>query len=295
MTDDQGKHGPEIDDATGVETTGHEWDGLKELNNPLPRWWLIIFYATCAWAVVYWVFMPALPGISGHTRGLRDHSERENVAMAVADLKAFRSERANQLLSIENVADVENDPDLLQFAMAAGESAFGDNCATCHGSGGRGYKGYPNLNDDVWLWGGSLDSITTTIKAGIRANHPQTRYSAMPAFGSSGVLTRGEIDDVVEYVVHISGREAEADAVARGAATYEAQCAACHGADGTGDREQGAPNLTDAVWLYGSEREEIRTQIWNARNGVMPSWDARLDDATITALAVYVHTLGGGE
>ena len=295
MSDQNQEHGPEIDTATGVATTGHEWDGLKELNNPLPRWWLIIFYATVAWAVVYWIFMPAWPGITGHTRGIREHSERENVDTAVAALKEARREQAAGLLNAANVNEIENDPDLLQFAMAAGESAFGDNCATCHGAGGQGYLGYPNLNDDVWLWGGGLDDIKTTITHGIRANHPDTRMSIMPAYGEQGILSRDEVSDMVEFVVHLSGGEADLDAVGRARSTFNDQCAACHGAEGLGDRSIGAPNLTDAVWLFGGERAQIRETIWYARNAVMPNWNERLDDATITALAVYVHTLGGGE
>ncbi|MEM8986880.1 MAG: cytochrome-c oxidase, cbb3-type subunit III [Pseudomonadota bacterium] len=285
----------QTDEITGVETTGHEWDGIKELNNPLPRWWLIVFYATCVWSFVYWVFMPAWPGIAGHTQGLRNHSERENVAVAIAELETQRAGLIQGLAAAPDLASIEGDPELLQLALAAGESAFGDNCATCHGAGGQGFVGYPSLVDDVWLWGGRLDDIRQTLLYGIRNEHPETRYSLMQAYGRDGLLTRDEIADLVEYVTHMSGRNADLDAVARAAPIYEQQCVSCHGPAGMGDQTQGAPNLTDAVWLYGGSREAIYDTLWNGRGGVMPGWENRLDETTITALAVYVHALGGGE
>lgn len=285
----------EIDEHSGVETTGHEWDGIRELNNPLPRWWLYIFYATIAWSVVYWVLMPAWPGITGYTSGLRDHSERRNVAIAMSELEAFRAEATENLLNADSLAAIENDPDLLQFSLAAGASLFGDNCATCHGAGGQGFKGYPNLNDDVWLWGGTLDHIRATLRVGIRSEHPETRYSLMQAYGRDELLTREEISDLTAYVMTLSGQEADAAAAARAAPLYEQQCVSCHGPAGKGDRTQGAPDLTDAVWLYGGDADTIYETIWNGRGGVMPSWEARLSEAEIAALAVYVHALGGGE
>ncbi|MEE9330546.1 MAG: cytochrome-c oxidase, cbb3-type subunit III [Parvularculaceae bacterium] len=287
---------PEIDNHTGVETTGHEWDGIKELNNPLPRWWLWIFYACCVWSVVYWIFMPSWPGINSHLRGTRNHSDRANVAAALETLKDVRKVNAQRLLAVGSVAEIEQDPELLQFAITAGHSAFGDNCATCHGTGGGGFKGYPNLNDDVWLWGGSLAQIKQTITYGIRNGHDQARTSQMPAFGDQNILNRDQINDMTSYVEYLAGQKTVApEIIARVVPVYQAQCVSCHGAAGTGDRTQGAPNLTDAEWLYGGSREEIRAQIIHGRNGVMPVWGERLDEATITALAVYVHTLGGGE
>ncbi|MEM9422074.1 MAG: cytochrome-c oxidase, cbb3-type subunit III [Pseudomonadota bacterium] len=285
----------DVDAVTGTETTGHEWDGIKELNNPLPRWWLIVFYVSIVWSFVYWIFMPSWPGISGHLRGVREHSERVNVENAMEALRADRALLANQLLATPSLEAIEQDPDLLQFAMAAGRSAFGDNCETCHGPGGQGFDGYPNLNDDVWLWGGSLDDIKVTLTHGIRAGVPETRTSLMPAFGAQGLLTSAQIGDLTDYVWALAGNEANPEAVERAAPLYASQCAACHGASGTGDRAQGAPNLTDAEWLYGGTRQAIRSQIYNGRNGVMPNWGDRLDDATIASLAIYVHTLGGGE
>jgi len=197
-----------VDDITGVETTGHEWDGITELDNPLPSWWLWIFYASIVWSIIYMIFMPAwpaLPGFDGHTRGLRDHSERANVAVAMSELEARRGPMFEQLQRVVDEAGVTailDDGDLLNFTLAAGRSAFGDNCATCHGVGGGGGLGYPNLRDDDWIWGGSYDAIRQTIVGGIRWDaHPDTRFSQMPAFGRDGLLTREEISAVTDYVM----------------------------------------------------------------------------------------------
>lgn len=284
----------EIDATSGTETTGHEWDGIKELNTPLPRWWLWVFYATVIWSVGYWVLYPAWPTLTGYTQGLLNQSQRDDVANAVLALKSAREEQG-RLLANASLEQIEADPNLFQFAREAGRSAFGDNCATCHGSGAQGFKGYPNLNDDVWLWGGKLDDIKRTLVVGIRSTHPETRLSQMPAFGRDKLLEPAQIDDLVEYVVGLSGGKADAPAVARATQLYTEQCASCHGADGKGLREFGAPNLTDKEWLYGGSREDIKAQIVNARGGVMPAWGSRLDPVTIDALAVYVHSLGGGE
>ncbi|MEE4210323.1 MAG: cytochrome-c oxidase, cbb3-type subunit III [Parvularcula sp.] len=291
MTDTNTNKERDVDQPTGVETTGHEWDGIKELNNPLPRWWLIVFYATIAWAVVYCIFMPSFPGVPG----LRNHSERLEVEKEIALATAERQNIGMQLLSTRSMREIERDPELLQFALAAGRSAFGDNCATCHGAGGRGAVGYPNLADDVWLWGGTLTDIKQTLIHGIRSTSDNTRLSLMPAFGTQDILDGEEIAAVTTYVLNLSEPQNDPDAVEAGAAIFEVQCAACHGANGKGDRMQGAPNLTDAEWLYGSTRRAIQTQIYAPRHGVMPYWSERLDEATITALAIYVHSLGGGE
>ena len=288
----------ERDDVSGTETTGHEWDGVKELDTPLPRWWLYIFYATIAVAIVYWVLMPAWPIGNAYTPGILHFSDRRNVAADVATLQQARAPMYERLAHA-TPADIERDPQLQQFARAAGESAFGDHCRTCHGAGGGGQSGYPNLTDDVWLWGGSLSDIEHTIRVGIRSNNPQTRMSMMPAFGRLQMLTPAQISDVTEYVISLgpAARRLNPDAVAavRGSTIYSAQCTACHGANGDGDRAIGAPSLRDDVWLYGGSREEIRKQIDLGRGGVMPTWQATLDSGTIRALAFYVHELGGGE
>lgn len=286
---------PERDEHTGVDTTGHEWDGIKELDNPLPRWWLWVWYASIAFSIVYWVLMPAWPGITGYTRGVLGHSDRANVA---ADLQALRDQRAareGQLLNA-SLEQIEADPDLQAHALAVGQSVFGDNCASCHGVGGAGAKGYPNLRDDVWLWGGSLEEIEHTIRVGVRAGHPDTRTSQMPAFGRDNMLNGEQVADLTEYVVALSGRQADAAAVERARQLYADNCAACHAPNGAGTRELGAPNLTDREWLYGSDRDSISAQIHNGRNGVMPTWETRFSPGVIKALAVYIHAnAGGGE
>ncbi len=288
---------PEIDEETGTETTGHEWDGIKELDTPLPRWWLYVFYACVAYSVIYMILMPAwpaLPGFQGFTPGLVGNSERANVAVAMSDLQDSRSEFYARLDGT-SISDIQADDDLFNFTLAAGRSAFGDNCATCHGSGAQGANGYPNLNDDVWLWGGTYDDIHTTLEYGIRAEHPDTRFSQMPAYGRDELLTRTEIRELRDYVVRISGGSAfDAAAASRGAAIFDMQCTSCHGANGQGDQSQGAPNLTDREWLYGGSPEQIEASIYRGPAGVMPAWGERLDNATIAALSTYVFSLGGG-
>ncbi|ABI76509.1 cytochrome c oxidase, cbb3-type, subunit III [Hyphomonas neptunium ATCC 15444] len=293
------EHKKDIDEVSGVETTGHSWDGIKELNNPLPRWWLYVFYASIVWAIGYMIFMPAIPSLPGmgvnNTPGLRGHSDRAQVAQEVAELRSGRSEAASQLVTA-SLSEIENDLTLQQFALAMGESAFGDNCATCHGAGGRGAKGYPMLADDIWLWDGTLEGIETTLRHGIRhTDDPDTRRNSMPAYGRDGMLTPKEIDDLVQYVLNLSGREADQAAIDRAAPIFATQCVTCHGADGKGNRQLGAPNLTDHEWLFGGEPRDIQQTIYSARNAHMPAWQGRLDDPTIKALAVYVHSLGGGE
>lgn len=284
----------DVDDVSGTETTGHEWDGIKELNTPLPRWWLGIFYACIVWAIGYWIVMPAWPTLNGYTHGLLDHSQRDEATANVRSLQAARASKEHALAGA-TLKQIQSDPDLLQFAMAEGRTAFGDNCVPCHGSGGQGAHGYPNLNDDVWLWGGKLDDIRHTITVGVRSTDSDTRQSQMPAFGRDAVLKPGQIDDLTEFVVRLSGRPADAAAIRRATRLFADNCAQCHGAQGRGDRTLGAPDLTDNEWLYGSRREDIRDQIWNGHGGVMPTWRGRLSPETIKALAVYVHSLGGGE
>ncbi|MEI7790044.1 MAG: cytochrome-c oxidase, cbb3-type subunit III [Alphaproteobacteria bacterium] len=284
----------EVDDVSGTQTTGHDWDGIKELDTPTPRWWLYILYATIVWAVGYWLVYPAWPGISSYTHGLWNHSQRDEVTADVAALKSARAGREQSLASA-SLADIQQNPDLLQFAMAEGKAAFGDNCAPCHGAGGQGARGYPNLNDDVWLWGGKLTDIQHTITVGVRSTSADTRQSQMPAFGRDAIIKPAPVGDLTEYVVHLSGRPADARAVRRATQLFADNCAACHGPDGKGNRSFGAPNLTDNEWLYGPDRQDIQNQIWNGNGGVMPTWSGRLSPEEIKAVAVYVHNLGGGE
>jgi cytochrome c oxidase cbb3-type subunit 3 len=285
---------PGPDEETRSGTTGHEWDGIKEFDTPLPRWWLIIFYATILFSAVYWVLMPAWPGIHGFTKGLRGYSERAEVARQLNALHSARA-KAGAKLAAASLEQIEADPKLQAYALSQGASVFGDNCATCHGQGGTGGKGYPNLRDDVWLWGGSLEDIEHTIRVGVRSTDPNTRTETMPRFGVDGVLKPAEIDDVTEYVWSLSGHRVDPARASRGAPLFAANCAACHGPAGKGDQKMGAPDLTDQDWLYRdpNQKAAVRDQIWNGRGGVMPTWQGRFDDATIKALAVYIHVNSG--
>ena len=285
----------DIDHVSGKTTTGHQWDGIKELNTPLPRWWLLTFYATIIWAIGYWIAYPAWPLVSSYTTGVLNWSSRSAVAVELANLEKIRGEKMAALGSA-SLADIEKDPALLALARARGKTVFGDNCAPCHGSGAAGAKGYPNLNDDDWLWGGTLDQIMQTIQYGIRSGHPKTHESAMLAFGKEGVLKPEQIVTVANYVRSLSGLPtAPGYDAAAGAKIFADNCAACHGDKGQGNQELGAPNLTDKIWLYGSDEATIIETITNGRSGVMPAWVDRLDPSTIKVLAVYVHSLGGGK
>ncbi|NVO15614.1 MAG: cytochrome-c oxidase, cbb3-type subunit III [Rhodoplanes sp.] len=284
----------EIDAVTGTPTTGHEWDGIKELNTPLPRWWLWTFYACIVWSVAYWIVYPAWPLVSSYTTGLFGYSSRANVAADIAALQALRGAKSIALGKTELV-DIEKDPALLAFARAQGRAAFGDNCAPCHGSGAAGSKGYPNLNDDDWLWGGTLDAVYQTIQYGARSGHAKARENQMPAFGKDGTLKKDEIVQVASYVRSLSGLTVPQGVnLEAGKKLFADNCAVCHGDDAKGNQELGAPNLTDRIWLYGGDQDSVIDTIANARSGVMPAWTDRLDPVTIKALAVYVHTLGGG-
>ena len=285
----------DIDKVTGTATTGHEWDGIKELNTPLPRWWVITFYATIIWAVGYWIVYPAWPMLWGHTTGILHYSSRADVAVELANLEKIRGQKM-VTLGAAALADIEKDPALLALARARGKAAFGDNCAPCHGSGGAGAKGYPNLNDDDWLWGGTPDQIMQTIQFGVRSGHPKTHEGAMLAFGKEGVLKKDQIVTVASYVRSLSGLPTSQGYDAKaGAKIFAENCAVCHGDAGKGNQELGAPNLADKIWLYGSDEATLIETITNGRSGVMPAWVGRLDPSTVKALAVYVHSLGGGQ
>jgi len=285
----------DFDKVTGTATTGHEWDGIKELNTPLPRWWIITFYACIVWAVGYWIVYPAWPLVSGYTSGVLHYSSRADVAVELANLEKIRGAKM-VTLGAASLAEIEKDPALLALARARGKAVFGDNCAPCHGSGAAGAKGYPNLNDDDWLWGGSLDQIKQTIEFGARSGHAKTHESAMLAFGKEGILKSAEIVTVANYVRSLSGLPTSQgfDPVA-GRKIFADNCVSCHGDAGKGNQEVGAPNLTDKIWLYGSDEATIIETITNGRSGVMPAWTGRLDPSTIKAMAVYVHSLGGGQ
>ena len=285
----------DIDHVSGRSTTGHEWDGIKELNTPLPRWWVITFYLTIVWAVGYWIVYPAWPLLWSHTTGIWNYSSRADVATELANLEKIRGDK---MLALGNapLEEIEKNPALLALARARGKTVFGDNCAPCHGSGGAGAKGFPNLNDDEWLWGGSLDQIMQTIQFGARSGHTKAHEGAMLAFGKDGILKKDEIVTVANYVRSLSSLPTAAGYnAAAGAKIFAENCTSCHGDNGKGNQELGAPNLTDKIWLYGSDEATLVETISNGRAGVMPAWVGRLDPSTIKALTVYVHSLGGGK
>jgi len=281
-----------IDQPTGVETVGHEWDGIEELNNPLPRWWVWTFYITIAFSIAYCVAYPAWPLLSKGTEGMLGWTSRGQLA---AEMGAESKARAPVLAALAQVPieRLPQDAALMKAAVAGGKAAFKVNCVQCHGAGAAGSKGYPNLNDDDWLWGGDLKSIEFTLTHGVRQpGHDQTRASLMPSFGKDAILTPAQVGDVAGYVRSLSGKQKPS---AAGAALFAANCAVCHGNDGKGLRTFGAPNLADAIWLYGGSKADVEASVTSAHAGVMPAWKDRLDPVTIKMLAAYVHSLGGGE
>lgn len=280
-----------------VETTGHEWDGIEELNNPLPRWWLWIFYACIVWGIWYTIAYPAWPGIKDATAGYLGFSTRAQVADEIAEANA-KLAPMNAKLEATELADIRNNPELEGFAVSAGSAVFKTWCAQCHGAGAAGSPGYPNLQDDAWLWGGKMDDIYYTVAHGIRNETDEdARYSEMPAFGRDELLDRQQVEEVVNYVMSLTSTNPapSPNLVEAGAEVFADNCAACHGEDGKGDQSLGAPNLTDHIWLYGGSFDAIEKTVWDSRFGVMPNWNARLSDAEIRAVTTYVHQLGGGQ
>ncbi|GEO85036.1 MULTISPECIES: cytochrome-c oxidase, cbb3-type subunit III [Alphaproteobacteria] len=282
-----------VDEISGVETTGHEWDGIRELNNPMPRWWVWTFYACIVWAIGYTVFYPAWPLLTTNTKGILGVTNRSALTGELATAKAAQSVYLDKIAAL-SLAEIAADPALAEFATAGGAAAFRVNCTPCHGSGAQGGIGYPNLNDDDWLWGGDLETIYTTLAHGIRyESDPDTRVSQMPAFVD--ILEPEQIKQVAAYVVSLTGTPADPSMIEPGKTVFADNCAACHGADAKGGRDFGAPNLADAIWLKVQGEAQIAGQVANPKHGVMPAWTARLGDTTVKELAIYVHSLGGGE
>ncbi len=288
----------ERDEVTGTETTGHEWDGIKELDTPLPRWWLWTFYLTIIWGIGYTLAYPAWPLIETNTKGFLGTTNRMELQ---AEMKAVQQARAEKLAQLEKLSleEIKKNDDLFQFANRMGGTTFKLHCVQCHQAGGQGAYGYPNLADDDWLWGGTLEAIHYTITHGVRYNpetNEETRTSDMPAFGKDQILEPAQIDAVVEYVLKLSGQEHDAKKAEAGQKVYmeDAGCNGCHGDKGEGIPDVGGPRLNDQIWLYDGSREAIKAQVNNPKHGVMPAWKGKLDKATIKALTIYVHSLGGG-
>ncbi len=278
-------------------TTGHSWDGIEEFDNPMPRWWVWIFLLTVVWAFGYWVAYPAWPGIQSTTQGMLGYSSRANVVKEISEFESRHDVLFAKMLE-SDPAEISADEELHRFAVNAGAAVFRAQCSQCHGAGGAGVQagGFPNLLDDDWLWGGTMDDIVTTVTWGIRnSDFDDARYSEMPAFGRDELLSAEEVDQVTHYVLSMSGADHDATLAAAGTEVYELNCAACHGEDGAGDYFVGAPALNDQVWLYGGSFEAVRHSVYYSRFGVMPGFQNRLREAEIRAVAAYVHQLGGGE
>ncbi|WP_425041146.1 cytochrome-c oxidase, cbb3-type subunit III [Primorskyibacter sp. S187A] len=279
-----------------IDTTGHSWDGIEEFNNPMPRWWLWCFYLCIIWGVGYVILYPAWPGINAATPGILGFSTRAEVAADIAAVEEANGP-INARLTEVALTEIADDQELLTYSRQAGAAVYRSWCSQCHGAGAAGVQasGYPNLLDDDWLWGGDIEAIHETITHGIRnEDSDDARYSEMPAFGD--ILEAEEITSVVAYVQNISGQTpSDAGLVGAGEEVYLDNCAACHGDDGKGDRFQGAPNLTDAIWLYGGDAETLTETVTYSRFGVMPAWNERLSEAELRAVATYIHGLGGGE
>ncbi|GGD63721.1 cytochrome-c oxidase, cbb3-type subunit III [Erythrobacter arachoides] len=281
-----------IDEPTGTETVGHEWDGIEELDTPMPRWWLWTLYLTIVWGVVYVILYPAWPLVDKATEGVLGWSSRGELAdeMSVVDQAWVTVREELSRIPIERLPE---NSELFAQAVAGGRSAFQVHCSQCHGSGAAGSQtlGYPNLNDDDWIWGGDLKAIEYTLVNGIRSPGVEdTRGSLMPSFAD--FFERSQLDALVSHVQSLNG---EGPSSGMGAQLYERNCSLCHGPVGEGNRELGAPRLNDAIWLYGNSREDIRRQILDPRMGRMPHWSGRLDQVTIKMVSAYVWSLGGGE
>jgi cytochrome c oxidase cbb3-type subunit 3 len=289
------------DELTGKPTTGHSWDGIQELNNPLPKWWLNVLYACIAFSVLWWVLYPAIPWFTGHSKGVLGYNQRADYAQQAAAAAGAQKVWIDKITA-STTDQINADAELLNFSMSGGKAVFNENCAACHAPGGAGRPAFPVLADDDWIWGGNLATIEQTIRHGVRATTDDaTRMNIMPNFGTDAVLTPEQIADVTAFVMSLSGERSDAAAAATpesiegGKLVFAENCVACHGEQGKGNLELGAPNLTDSIWLYGGDAKTITAQVTKPHHGVMPAWEGRLTDAQIKMLAVYVHALGGGQ
>ncbi|BEV46466.1 cytochrome-c oxidase, cbb3-type subunit III [Afipia carboxidovorans] len=281
------------DPHTGHQTTGHEWNGIIELNTPVPRVIYFFLAITVIFAVGYWILMPTWPIGTTYTKGLLGDDVRADVTESLKQAALQRAPWTSQIES-KSFAEIEKDPALMNVVRETGRTLFGDNCAACHGREAKGNKGYPNLTTQSWLWGGSPEAIAETIRVGINSTHPDTRSSQMPAFGRDGMLQRPDIDKVVAFIrslSHPNDKTIAADQATAGKEVFAANCASCHGEDAKGNQEMGAPDLTDAFWIYGGDVQSITNTVWGGRNGHMPTWEGRLTDLDRKILALYIADL----
>lgn len=283
------KHDP----VTGQMTTGHEWNGIEELDTPIPRVALFFLVTTALFALGYWILMPAWPLGATYTRGLLGFDQRDVVTRQVEEAAAGRADWAERVMALD-YAEIRADPALMRIVDETGHTLFGDNCAVCHGTRGTGGPGFPNLAAGAWLWGGDAETIHETIRVGINSGHDETRMSQMMAFGRDGVLERDQVRAVAAYVRSLSQPDALAgDArLEDGRQIFAENCASCHGDDATGMVETGAPNLADDVWIYGGDAQSVQASIHGGRQGHMPHWEGRLRPLDLKVLALYVGSLG---
>lgn len=283
----------ERDPHSGHKTTGHEWNGIKELNTPVPKpvWFFLI--VTALFSLGYWIAMPAWPTGDSYTRGLLKTDDRSEVREQLRDSALTRAEWLRQIEATP-YPELLADPQAIARIRVEGAQLFGDNCAACHGADGRGGKGFPNLADRDWLWGGDPETVAGTIRVGVNSTHPETRISEMIAFGAGGLLDHTQVTNVADYVMSLSDptfTRTRPNSVRAGQAVFEANCVPCHGPEGRGDQSLGAPNLTDRAWINGSGWEAVYTVVVNGRKGEMPAWEGRLSPAERKLLATYVLDL----
>lgn len=285
----------ERDPHSGHMTTGHEWNGIKELNTPVPKavWFFLV--VTVIFSIGYWILMPAWPLGKTYTRGLLDNDQKEIVAKRVNVAAAARSGWLGQIGTM-SYDQIKADPKLMIHVREDGHRLFGDNCAACHGMNATGNPGFPNLVDLDWLWGGSADAVAHTIAVGV--NSPaskETRISQMLAFGKDGMLDNDAVLAVTDYVKTLSDPawvKGKAASVAKGREVFAANCVACHGEQGRGNPDVGAPNLTDQSWIYGGDISAIYQTIYEGRQGEMPAWEHRLSPIDRKILTVFLLDQG---
>jgi cytochrome c oxidase cbb3-type subunit III len=234
----------ERDPVSGRPTTGHEWNGIKELDTPVPRGVLIFIIVTHVWALLWWILMPTWPLLTTYTKGILNTDQRKIVEQ---DLTAAQAERAAWMKAIETSSfeEIQANENLMKVVRTTGHQLFGDNCAACHGADGKGRANYPDLTDDDWLWGGEVEKIAETMRLGINSRHQNTRVAQMPAFGRDAMLDRTQVTNVATYVQSLSNPAVSTPQnvaqVQAGREVFLTTCAACHGEDGKGNREVGAP------------------------------------------------------
>ncbi|WEX10818.1 cytochrome-c oxidase, cbb3-type subunit III [Chelativorans sp. AA-79] len=282
----------ERDPVTGKPTTGHEWNGIKELDNRVPRAVIFFLVATTLFSTVYWVLMPSWPLGVTYTKGLLGIDQRQTVEKVVQEAAAQRAAWTDEIARL-GFAEITERPELMRIVRESGRTLFGDNCAACHGTDAKGNPGFPSLADDAWLWGGDPEIVAETLRIGINSTHPETRFAQMPAFGRDGILDRAAISSIVSFIRNnAEGIDdlgpLDAKGIEEGTQLFADNCAACHGAEGRGDPAMGVPDLMDDSWVTGSDRTTLIRIISQGRQGHMPHWENRLTETDRKILALYV-------